>query len=92
VAAVAALRSSAFGLSDEDLFFYRGAGGRFDYQTVRADDARGSCGALRCSRVRAEAARSRRCRTVRAVLDHALVEFAMLQPQGEAGRGRTCSR
>ncbi len=85
VAAVAALRSSAFGLSDEDLFLYRGGGGRFDYQTVRADDTSAVAGALRLLH---EFARKRHDtplpEQVRAVLDRTrLVEFAMLQPQGE---------
>jgi ATP-dependent helicase/nuclease subunit A len=85
VAAVAALRSSAFGCSDEDLLLHRHAGGRFDHAAVRADAAGPVAEALR---VLHELADLRYAVTlpemIRAVLDRTrLVEFAMLQPQGE---------
>jgi ATP-dependent helicase/nuclease subunit A len=84
VAAVAALRSAAFGCSDEELVQYRSAGGRFDAVTVR-DDARGPVGAA--LRELRGFARRRHAMTlpdlVRAVIDESrLVEFAMLQPDG----------
>jgi len=87
VATIAALRSSGFGCSDEDLLIYRAGGGRFDAPRV----APGAEGAVAESlRVLRELA-ARRHDTplpelVRGALESArLVEFAMLQPQGEQG-------
>ena len=85
IAAVAALRSAAFGCSDEELFLHRGSGGRFDYTRVTPDATGAVADALR--RLRAlSAMRSDLAlpEFVRTVLDATrLVEFAMLQPQGE---------
>ncbi len=85
VAAVAALRSSAFGCSDEDLLLHRHAGGRFDHASVRADAAGPAAGALRALHALAELRYGvTLSELVRAVLDRTrLVEFAMLQPQGD---------
>ena len=85
VAAVAALRSSAFGCSDEELLLYRAGGGRFDDQHV-PEDAPGAVAAGR--RSLRELARERHETPlpvlVRRVIERLrLVEFAMLQPQGE---------
>jgi ATP-dependent helicase/nuclease subunit A len=94
VAAIAALRSSAFGCSDEDLLLHKAAGGGFDHQRVRDGDTGPAAAALR------KLAELSSCRherqhanpllvgslpeLVRAVLDEMrLVEFAMLQPQGD---------
>ena len=85
VAAVAALRSSAFACSDEDLLIHREAGGAFDYRKLRSDAAGRVADALR----ELAAFERRRHDTplpdlVRMVLDRTrMVEFAMLQPQGE---------
>lgn len=95
VAAIAALRSAAFGCSDEELFLHRAAGGGFDFLRVRGEAVGPVADALR--RLRAfSRLRSRRAETedrlstgslpelVRAVIDQTrLVEFAMLQPQGD---------
>ena len=89
VAAVAALRSPAFGCSDEDLFVYRTGGGRFDYLGV----SRTAYGAVADALRTLAGFAARRHETplpelVRAVLDGTrLVEFAMLQPQGEQVAG-----
>ncbi len=85
VAAIAALRSSAFGCSDEDLLLHKHAGGNFDYTNVRADAPGTAAESLRGLR---ELSALRYTLTlpelVRAVLDTTrLVEFAMLQPQGD---------
>ncbi|HZP57535.1 MAG TPA: UvrD-helicase domain-containing protein [Dehalococcoidia bacterium] len=85
VAAVAALRSSAFGLSDEDLLLHVAGGGRFDSTRLRDDAAGPVPDALR--RLRDFA--SIRHETplpefVRRVIDETrLVEMAMLQHNGE---------
>jgi ATP-dependent helicase/nuclease subunit A len=85
VAAVAALRSSAFGCSDEDLFLHRTGGGRFDY--LRVDNAAEGHVADALRSLAAFAALRHETPLpdlVRSVLDGTrLVEFAMLQPQGE---------
>jgi ATP-dependent helicase/nuclease subunit A len=85
VAAVAALRSAAFGLSDEDLLLHRVNGGRFDFASMK-DDATGPV--ADGMRVLRELAQHRYDMPlpdlVRAVIDRTrLVEFAMLQPQGD---------
>ena len=85
VAAIAALRSSAFGCSDEDLFMHRSDGGRFDHAaSKRTDDAAVTRG-LDTLHEFAEMRHTMRLPDlVRAVLDRTrLVEFAMLQPQGD---------
>ncbi len=85
VAAVAALRSAAFGCSDEDLLLHRHAGWKFDYMAL-PDAATGDVAdAMRMLR---ELAKLRHTsplpELIRAVLDRTrLVEFAMLQPQGD---------
>ncbi len=85
VACVAALRSPAFGCSDEDLLIYKAAGGSFGDAHPRGD-APGPVG--ECIGVLRELAALRHKKplpdVVRAVLDRTrLVEFAMLQPQGD---------
>ncbi len=85
VAAVAALRSAAFGLSDEELLLHKAAKRGFDFMSVRDVDEGVVPDALRVLR---ELAKKRHVQPlpeiVRAVLDRLrLVEFAMLQPQGE---------
>jgi ATP-dependent helicase/nuclease subunit A len=82
VAAVAALRSSAFGVSDEELLLY---GGSFNGLRVRRDATGAVPDALR---LLGELRQLRHTHAlpdiVRTVLDRTrLVEFAMLQPQGE---------
>ena len=85
VAAVAALRSSAFACSDEELLIYRAGGGSFDYRKLRRDAEGRVADALR------DLAAFEQWRhdtalpdLVRMVLDRTrMVEFAMLQPQGE---------
>jgi ATP-dependent helicase/nuclease subunit A len=84
VATVAALRSSAFGCSDEELFAYRERGS-FDRDYV-PDDAEGEVAAA--LRVLREFSRARPTTPlpdlIRDVLGRTrLVEFAMLQPQGD---------
>jgi len=94
VAAIAALRSSAFGCSDEELLLHKAAGGGFDHRRVRPDAAGPVADALR--RLAELSGRRNECHAanpllvgslpelVRAVLDELrLVEFAMLQPQGD---------
>ena len=85
VATVAALRSSAFGCSDEDLLLYRVNNGGFNFFSVRDDAAGPVADSLRALR---DLARKRHTTPlpvlVRDVLDTTrMVEFAMLQPQGE---------
>ncbi len=85
VAAVAALRSPAFGLSDEDLLLHRAAGGGFHELRLRRDAAGPVPEALR---LLGDLRRLRHARglpdIVRTVLDRTqLIEAAMLQPQGE---------
>ncbi|MEX0750980.1 MAG: UvrD-helicase domain-containing protein [Dehalococcoidia bacterium] len=96
VATVAALRSAAFGCSDEDLLLHKVNGGRFDF--ISMDDKWSGPVAESLHTLR-RLARKRHAWTdangvkrspltlselVRAVLDATrLVEFAMLQPQGE---------
>jgi ATP-dependent exoDNAse (exonuclease V) beta subunit len=85
VAVVAALRSAAFGCSDEELFLFRRSVGRFDFLAAR-DDTKGAVAeALRTLRKFAELRHKRTLPDlVRAVIDDTrLVESAMLQPQGE---------
>ena len=85
VATVAALRSSAFGCSDEELLLHKTGGGRFDYQSSGRSDVAPVNDAL----VKLQEFARRRHDTplpelVRMVLDATrLVEFAMLQPQGD---------
>jgi len=85
VAAVAALRSSAFGCSDEDLLLHQARRGRFDFMTSPRDLAGPVAESL--ERLRALAALRHELalpELVRAALDQTrLVEFAMLQPQGD---------
>ncbi len=85
VAAVAALRSAAFGRSDEDLLLHRAAGGRFDHASVRDGDAGAVASALRTLAALAALRHTHPLpEVVRAALDRTrLVEFAMLQHQGE---------
>ncbi|MBF6600840.1 MAG: UvrD-helicase domain-containing protein [Dehalococcoidia bacterium] len=97
VAAVAALRSSAFGLSDEDLLLYAAAGGRFDQRRLRTaasgaqPDGEGDAAAARVREAWRLLEEMRALRhvhilpdVVRTVLDRTqLVEAAMLRPQGE---------
>ena len=82
VAAVAALRSSAFGVSDEELLLY---GASFNGLRVRRDAAGPVADALRVlGELRALRHDHALPDIVRTVLDRTrLVEFAMLQPQGE---------
>jgi ATP-dependent exoDNAse (exonuclease V) beta subunit len=83
VAAVAALRSAAFGVSDDDLMVHRAAGGGF---TWAAGDAKGIVpDALReLGELRAMRHTLTLPDLIRAVIDRTrLVESAMLQPQGE---------
>jgi ATP-dependent exoDNAse (exonuclease V) beta subunit len=85
VAAVGALRSSAFGCSDEDLLLHKHGGGGFDHSRVRQEAGGRTAEALR---VLHELSELRHTVTlpelIRAVLDRTrLIEFAMLQPQGE---------
>ena len=85
IAAVGALRSAAFGCSDEDLLMHRARGARFDHRALSAD-VEGY--AAECLRVLGNLSRLRHEVTlpelIRAVLDRTrLVEFAMLQPQGD---------
>jgi ATP-dependent helicase/nuclease subunit A len=96
VATVAALRSAAYGCSDEDLLVYKVNGGSFDIMSVKADAGGPVAESLRALR---SLAQKRHVWTdergekhspltlpelIRAVLDETrLVEFAMLQPQGE---------
>ena len=84
VAAVAALRSSAFGCSDEDLLLHQHAGGSFDYMAVSAGATGAAAAALRALREMSELRYEVTLpELLRAVLDRTrLVEFAMLQPQG----------
>ncbi|HYM15240.1 MAG TPA: UvrD-helicase domain-containing protein [Dehalococcoidia bacterium] len=85
VAAVAALRSSAFGCSDEELLLYRAAGLRFSHERVPDGAPEPVASSLRT--LHAWAGRrhdSPLPDLVRAVVDEGrLVEFAMLQPQGD---------
>jgi ATP-dependent exoDNAse (exonuclease V) beta subunit len=85
IAAVAALRSAAFGISDEDLLLHRSNVGRFDYLSVRNDAEGVVPDGLRVLRRLALMRHTHPLpEIVRAVLDElCLVEFAMLQPQGE---------
>ena len=85
VAAVASLRSAAFGCSDEELLLYRGEGGRFSHANVPAGSAGIVPDALRTLRALAELRFKQPLpELVRSVLDQTrLIEFAMLQPQGE---------
>jgi ATP-dependent helicase/nuclease subunit A len=85
VATVAALRSSAFGLSDEDLLLHRASGGVLNYLRIRKDATGAVAGALHVLRGLAEKRHTHILPDiVRAVLDETrLVEVAMLQPQGE---------
>ncbi|TAK65187.1 MAG: hypothetical protein EPO22_05265 [Dehalococcoidia bacterium] len=85
VAAVAALRSSAFGCSDEDLLLYRDGGGRFDHLSVPASATGPVADSLRTLRRFAEMRHETPLpEIVRHVLDETrLVEFALLQPQGD---------
>jgi ATP-dependent helicase/nuclease subunit A len=85
VATVAALRSSAFGCSDEELLLHRSGGGRFDHESPGRSEVAPVVDALR---VLHEFAGMRHDTPlpdlVRQVLDRTrLVEFAMLQPQGD---------
>jgi ATP-dependent exoDNAse (exonuclease V) beta subunit len=84
VATVAALRSSAFGCSDEDLFAYREQAG-FAQAHVPADATGAVAGALRTLRsFTRERHTSPLPELIRDVLGATrLVEFAMLQPQGD---------
>ncbi len=84
-AIVAALRSPAYGCSDEELFLYRSDNGRFDYLSVPDDVAGVVPDALRSLRGFAAMRHTTPLpEIIRAVLDTTrLVEFAMLQPQGE---------
>jgi len=87
VALVGALRSSAFGCSDEELYLYRAAGGRFDRRPHAGPE--GTPAAVRDALITLdELSRLRHAAPlptfVRTVLDRTrLVESAMLQPQGE---------
>ncbi len=85
VATIAALRSAAFGCSDEDLFLHKNAGGRFDYLASKRTDVVAVMAGLDALRDFGERRHSATLPDlVRAVLDRArLVEFAMLQPQGD---------
>ncbi len=89
VAAVAALRSSAFGCSDEELLLYRDAGGRFDHLLVPERATGPVADGLRALRgFAAERHETPLPDLVRGVLDRTrLVEFALLQPQGERVAG-----
>ena len=85
MATVAALRSSAFGCSDEELLLHKSGGGRFDHESPGRSDVTAVVDALR---VLHEFAGMRHDtplpELVRQVLDRTrLVEFAMLQPQGD---------
>jgi ATP-dependent exoDNAse (exonuclease V) beta subunit len=85
VAAIAALRSAAFGCSDEDLVRFRSAGHRFDTISSPADAEGPVAESLRTLR---DFANRRHTHTlpdlVRAVIDETrLVEFAMLQRDGD---------
>jgi len=96
VATVAALRSAAFGCSDEDLLLHRVNHKTFEFSRVQDGWSGAVAGSLRTLRKLAamrhawtgEDGRARSPLTlpelIRAVLDETrLVEFAMLQPQGE---------
>lgn len=87
VACVAALRSSAFGCSDEELLQWKAGGGQFDYDRVPEDAAGPVADALRELRELAGARYELSLPDlVREVIERTrLVEFAMLQPQGEQG-------
>ena len=89
VAAVAALRSSAFGCSDEELLLYRDGGGRFDHLRVPADATGPVAESLRALRKFADLRHETPLpEIVRSVLDETrLVEFALLQPQGDQVAG-----
>ena len=85
IATVAALRSSAFGCSDEELFLHKTGGGNFDFITSKETDVAAVTASFVTLR---KFAAMRHEKTlpdlVRAVLDGTrLVEFAMLQPQGD---------
>jgi ATP-dependent helicase/nuclease subunit A len=85
VAAVAALRSSAFGCSDEDLLAYRAAGFAFDHERVAEGAPEPVVSSLTALQSFAAERHARPLPDlVRRVLDEThLVEFAMLQPQGD---------
>jgi ATP-dependent helicase/nuclease subunit A len=84
-AAVAAVRSSAFGCSDEDLLAYRAAGFSFDHERVQDGAPEPVASSLRMLQAFAAERHVRPLpELVRRVLDEThLVEFAMLQPQGD---------
>jgi ATP-dependent exoDNAse (exonuclease V) beta subunit len=85
VAAIAALRSSAFGCSDDELLLHKHNGGSFDYTRLRSDAAGAVADALRTLRELAEMRFMVPLpELVRAAIDRGrLVEFALLQPQGD---------
>jgi ATP-dependent helicase/nuclease subunit A len=85
IATVAALRSSAFGCSDEELFLHKTSGGKFDYLTSKATDVAPVGHAFDTLRRFAASRHSKPLADlVRSVLDEMrLVEFAMLQPHGD---------
>jgi ATP-dependent exoDNAse (exonuclease V) beta subunit len=85
VATVAALRSSAFGCSDEELFLHRTDGRRFDYRALPSEATGPVADALRVLRDFSDMRHDVSLAVlVRTVLDRTrLVEFAMLQPHGE---------
>jgi ATP-dependent helicase/nuclease subunit A len=85
VACVAALRSPAFGCSDEELLIYRAAGGKFDGARPPDDAPEPVASSIRVLRALAELRHDKPLPDlVRRVLDDTrLVEFAMLQPQGD---------
>jgi ATP-dependent helicase/nuclease subunit A len=91
IAAVAALRSSAFGCSDEDLFLHWSAGGSFDHAAMKRSEVEAVMAGLDALRAFAAMRHDTPLPDlVRSVLDRTrLVEFAMLQPQ--AGRSRRIS-
>jgi ATP-dependent helicase/nuclease subunit A len=85
VAAIGALRSPAFGCSDEDLVFHKAQRASFDH---RALSQMASGYAADCLRVLGDLSHERHRVTlpelIRRTLDRTrLVEFAMLQPQGD---------
>ena len=85
VATVAALRSSAFGCSDEELLLHKTGGGRFDHESPERSDVTTVNDSLAALRKFAALRHTTPLpELVRAVLDGTrLVEFAMLQPQGD---------
>ncbi len=85
IAAIAALRSAAFGSSDEELLLHRTNGGWFSHVSVPDRSTGAVPDALRAIHRLAEGRFKQTLpELVRTVLDQTrLVEFSMLQPQGE---------